>query len=128
MSLFKKVDAVLVRVPSLDSGLDFYCNKLGHELRWRSEDQAAVNLGDCELVLSTKLDQEVDILVDSVQEAVQKIVANGGSCLVGPEDIPVGKMAVVKDPFGNQLTLVDLSKGIYKTDSSGNVTSVEKAS
>jgi hypothetical protein len=30
----------------------------------------------------------------------------------------------VADPFGNVLVLVDLSKGTYVTDGSGNVTSV----
>lgn len=125
MSLFRKVDAVLVKVPTIEEGLDFYCNKLGHELRWRKEDQAAVKLGDCELVLSTKLDPETDLLVDSVVEAVQEIEKAGGKVIVPVEDIAVGKMAVIQDPFGNSLTLVDLSKGLYQTDSDGMVTGVE---
>lgn len=124
MPLFKKVDAILVRVPSIEEGLDFYCNKLGHELRWRKEDQAAVKIGDCELVLSTKLDPETDLLVDSVVEAVQEIEKAGGKVVVPIEDIAVGKMAVIQDPFGNSLTLVDLTKGLYQTDSDGIVTGV----
>ena len=42
----------------------------------------------------------------------------------GPFDIPAGRVAVVADPFGNILVLVDLSKGRYVTDSAGNVTGV----
>lgn len=125
MSLFKKVDAVLVRVPSIEEGLDFYCKKLGHELRWKKDDQAAVKLGDCELVLSTKLDPETDLLVESVVGAVQEIEKAGGKIIVPVEDITVGKMAVIQDPFGNNLTLIDLSKGLYQTDSHGNVMGVE---
>lgn len=124
MALFKKIDAVLVKVSDLDQGLDFYCNKLGHSLRWRSDDSAAVKLGDSELVLHTKLDPETDILVDSVEDAVKVIVQSGGSIVLEPEDLPVGKVAVVNDPFGNKLTLVDLTKGLYQTDAEGNVTSV----
>ena len=30
-----------------------------------------------------------------------------------PVEIPVGRVAVVADPFGNALVLVDLSKGRY---------------
>lgn len=30
-------------------------------------------------------------------------------------------MAVVTDAFGNELVLVDLSKGLYRTDATGNV-------
>jgi hypothetical protein len=29
------------------------------------------------------------------------------------EELPVGRLAVVADPFGNPLVLVDLSKGRY---------------
>jgi hypothetical protein len=36
----------------------------------------------------------------------------------------VGRVAVVADPFGNRLTLLDLSKGRYLTDADGIVTGV----
>ena len=36
--------------------------------------------------------------------------------------------AVVADPFGNRLVLVDLSKGAYTTDADGSVTGVERTS
>jgi hypothetical protein len=39
-------------------------------------------------------------------------------------DIPVGRLAVVQDPFGNVLVLIDLSKGTYTTDEDGSVTGV----
>jgi hypothetical protein len=42
-----------------------------------------------------------------------------------PFDIPVGRIAVVQDPFGNTLVLLDLSKGYYVKDGRGNVTGVE---
>ncbi len=42
--------------------------------------------------------------------------------LSGPEDIPVGRVAVVSDPFGNPLVLIDLSKGTFRTGHDGNVT------
>jgi len=41
-----------------------------------------------------------------------------------PEDIPVGRVAVVSDPSGNPLVLIDLSKGTFHTDHDGNVTGV----
>ena len=43
-----------------------------------------------------------------------------------PFDIPVGRAAVVADPFGNVLVLLDLSKGHYITDTTGNVTGVSR--
>ncbi len=43
-----------------------------------------------------------------------------------PFDIPVGRVAVVADPFGNILVLLDLPKGHYVTDTTGNVTAVTR--
>lgn len=124
MGLFKKVDAVIVKVPDIDSGLDYYCNKLGHQLKWRQEDSAAVELGESELVLCTNLNAETDMLVESVVDAVALVKQSGGTVIVEPQDISVGKVAVVEDPFGNVLTLVDLAKGVYLTDESRNVIGV----
>ncbi len=128
LPLLKKVDAVLIKVPNIEDGLLFNCIQLGHKLLWKKEDAAAVKLGSCELVLSTKFDPETDILVESVIHAVGVFVKAGGSIVVEPKDVPVGKVAVVKDPFGNILTLIDLSKGVYQTDKSGNITHIIKRS
>jgi hypothetical protein len=38
----------------------------------------------------------------------------------------VGRLAVEADPFGNNLVLIDLSKGHYVTDAAGNVTAVTR--
>jgi predicted enzyme related to lactoylglutathione lyase len=76
-------------------------------------------------VLRTQWSQpEVDFLADSADEAASQLVQAGGTLLVEPFDIPVGRVAVVADPFGNPLTIVDLSKGRYVTDAHGNVTGV----
>ncbi|MGH9185472.1 MAG: hypothetical protein ACRD0U_06635 [Acidimicrobiales bacterium] len=39
-------------------------------------------------------------------------------------DIPVGRVAVVADPFDNVLVLIDLSKGRYETNDDGSVRGV----
>jgi hypothetical protein len=111
--LFRAVDAVVVRVPSLEEGLAFYHDALGHELLWRTETMLALGFGDAEteLVLALDTGAETDLLVEAVEDAVAAITQAGGTLVSGPDDIAVGKVAVVKDPFGNQLTLVDLTKG-----------------
>ena len=76
------------------------------------------------MVLTTELSYEPNWLVDSVDDAVELFRGHGGSVLTGPFDIPVGRVAVVLDPFDNPLVLVDLSKGTYRTDDSGRVTGV----
>jgi predicted enzyme related to lactoylglutathione lyase len=64
-------------------------------------------------VLTTCQAYEPDWLVASVPDAVAALVAAGGTVITEPVEIPVGLIAVVADPFGNALVLVDLSKGRY---------------
>lgn len=127
-SLLLKVDAVQVPVPDLDAGLRFYRDCLGHELRSRNDQIGQAGLAmpgsDTEIVLTTGQKYEPNWLVTSADHAAAAVQAAGGQVLTGPFDIPVGRVAVVADPFGNVLVLVDLSKGRYVTDSTGNVTGV----
>lgn len=71
--------------------------------------------------MSTTLDPETNILVESVEQAVAVFTQASGKVVSPLEDIDVGKLAVVEDPFGNALTLVDFSKGFYTVDWSKNV-------
>lgn len=125
--VLKKINAVLVNVPSIQEGLEFYHGQLGLQIFWKKDDIASVHLGDAQLVLSTTLDPETNILVESVEHAVEVFVSAGGKVIGSPEDIPVGRLAVVEDAFANRLTLVDFSKGFYEIDESGNVTGVSKS-
>jgi catechol 2,3-dioxygenase-like lactoylglutathione lyase family enzyme len=127
--LLKRVDAVTVRVPDLASGIRFYRDVLGHRLTWRNDavGQAGLALpdGDSELVLTTQLSYEPNWLVQHVDESVAIFLRHGGELVTAPFDIPVGRAGVVRDPFGNTLVLVDLSKGVYTTDASGTVTGLD---
>ena len=123
------VDSVQLPVPDLDAALVFYRDRLGHELLWRTDTAAAVRLprNAAELVLRTEPPEfEVDFLVQSVDDAVGRFTAAGGTSAVRAFDIPVGRVARVADPFGNVLTVVDLSAGRYVTDPGGAVTGVVK--
>lgn len=127
MPLLLGVDGVTVPVPDLDAGLRFYRDVLGQPLRWRNDEigQAGLGVGDTEIVLTTQHRYEPAWLVDSADEAAAAICAAGGRMVAEPSDIPVGRVAVVADPFGNALVLVDLSRGTYATDAVGNVTGVQ---
>ena len=45
--------------------------------------------------------------------------------VIGTFELPIGIAVVVRDPFGNVLTMLDQSKGTFTTDAAGNVTGVE---
>ena len=126
--VFRKVDCLSLPVPDLGAALAFYRDELGHELVWKTEDSAGLRLPDgaAELVLHTDgRPPETDLMVDSVPDAVERFVAAGGTLLRGPFDIPIGLCAVLRDPWGNALVLLDSSKGLFQTNADGNV--VEQA-
>jgi len=122
--LFTKVDCLRLPVRDLDEALAFYRDKLGHALIWRTDTAAGLRLPDsnAELVLQTERpEMETDLSVASVEVAVERFVAAGGRVLAGPFDIQIGMCAVVADPFGNVLVMLDASKGLLTTDAEGRV-------
>jgi predicted enzyme related to lactoylglutathione lyase len=127
--LLRGIDAVTVPVPDLDAGLAFYRDGLGHRLLWRNDDvgQAGLALAtqDTELVLTTRAPYAPTWLVSSADDATEAIVRAGGCVVSAPVDVPVGRLAVVEDVFGNRLVLLDTSTGRYVTDEDGRVTGVE---
>lgn len=124
--LFRNVDCVSLRVPDLDAGIAFYVDHLGLKLLWRAGGSCGLGVpeGNTEVVLCTDRDPEVDLKVESVEEALQEFTAAGGSCVYGPFEIGIGKCAVVRDPWGNEYCILDMTKGTYDTDAEGNVTGV----
>jgi predicted enzyme related to lactoylglutathione lyase len=126
--LLQYVDAVTVPVPDLDRGLAFYRDLLGHQLMWRNEATGQAGLrtpgSGTEIVLTTRQSYEPDWKVASADAAAEVFRASGGRVLVEPMDIPIGRLALVEDPFGNRLVVLDSTKGTYDTDDSGVVTGV----
>ena len=122
--LFQKIDCLQIPVPDLDAGLTFYRDQLGHALIWRTDKQAGLRLphSDAEIVIQTERPElEANLTVASTDVAVTRIVEAGGRVLRPPFDIAIGRCAVVADPWGNRLVILDTSKGVLVTDGSGAV-------
>ena len=122
--LVRKVDAIQISVPDLNAGLAFYAERLGHQIIWRTERAVGLRLpeSDTELVLQTEREgPEINFLVASADEAAQRVVDAGGTILVPPFDIQIGRCVVVRDPWGTTLVLLDASKGLFITDADGNI-------
>jgi lactoylglutathione lyase len=114
--VLRKIDCVMVRVPDLTVAAEFYARVFGLRPLWR--DETSVGLGmaetDAEVVLHTMDlpgDRSVHYLVDDVRDAVA--VGQRAGCVVRepPFDIAIGLCAVLEDPFGNTVCLLDMSKG-----------------
>ena len=122
--LLRRFDCIQVPVPDLEDGLAFYRDQLGHELIWRTETAAGLRMPDtdAEIVIQTERDGlESNLLVDSADEAAERFAQIGGTVVVRPFDIAIGRCAVVQEPWGNRLVLLDTSKGLLQTDAEGNV-------
>ncbi len=70
---------------------------------------------DAEIVLHTNVDMPKEIsvhyLVDEVVAAVETLRAKGCVIRAEPFEIVIGKCAVLEDPFGNILSILDMTKG-----------------
>jgi len=122
--LIRKVDCVQIQVPDLDAGLAFYRDQLGHQLVWRTERAVGLRLPDTDAEIVLQIERpgiEINLLVASVDVAVERIVEAGGAVVVPPFEIQIGRCVVVQDPWGTHLILLDASKGLLATDADGNV-------
>ena len=129
--LMRKVDCVRLYVPDLDTGLAYYRDQLGHELAWRTGREVGLRMPDtdAEIVLHTeRREPEIDLVVDSADAAAKRVERAGGAIVAGPFDIQIGRCVVVQDPWGNQLVLLDTSKGLLVTDADGNVIDTQPSS
>ena len=64
---------------------------------------------------------EANLTVRSADEAADAMVRAGGNVVVSPFDIAIGRCAVMADPWGSRLVILDTSKGLLMVDSSGRV-------
>lgn len=113
----RKIDCIMVRVPDLGAATEFYTRSFGLRRLWA--DATSVGLGlaetDAEVVLHTMDlagDESVYYLVDDVDAATAQYP---GKIRTAPFDIAVGRCAVLEDPFGNAVGILDLSKGLRST-------------
>lgn len=116
--MLKKIDCVMVKVDNLDQARDFYRDRLGLSELWRDDSQPAIGMGfpesDAEIVLHLMhLSARIDVhyLVDDVDRSVHELREQGVHIVEEPFDIPIGKCAVLLDPFGNAVSILDMSKG-----------------
>ena len=120
-ALFKDIDCLQIPVPDLEAGLAFYRDALGHALIWRTPTAAGLQMADSasEIVVQTeRLELEVNLSVTSADAAATRFVEAGGTLIAPPFDIPIGRCAVMQDPWGNRLVMLDHSRGRLRSNAS----------
>jgi lactoylglutathione lyase len=112
----RKIDCVLVAVGDLDEAQAFYSRVFGLRRLWQDESSVGMGMSatDAEIVLHTMdlpADVSVNYLVDDVEAAVAEYRRAGCAVRTPPFDIAVGRCAVLQDPYGNAVCVLDLTKG-----------------
>ena len=119
--MFRKIDCVMVRVDDVASAEKFYAEVFGLRARWREAGAVGMRMPetDAEIVLHSSAEiphkVEVHYLVDNVIAAVKSYAEKGCRVLVAPFDVLIGKCAVIQDPFGTTICLLDLTSGRQPT-------------
>jgi catechol 2,3-dioxygenase-like lactoylglutathione lyase family enzyme len=111
--VLRRIDRVILRVPNLDSAVRYYRDVLGLTVARQEKRVASLKLADDsggELVLHTDPDQPAEsvyYLVDDVRDLYRRRAALKLTFLSAPAQASRGYRAVVKDPFGHVLMLLD---------------------
>jgi predicted enzyme related to lactoylglutathione lyase len=118
--MLRKIDCVMLYVEDVPAAMAYYTEVFGLRPAWWDDQSAGMAFPetDAEIVLHCKPDlpspAEVHYLVDDVLTAVDALAAKGCRILVTPFDVAIGKCAVIADPFGVRLCLLDMTKGPLK--------------
>jgi lactoylglutathione lyase len=117
--MLRKIDCVMIRVEDVDLSAAYYAKVFGLRPKWSGEGALGLVFfpeSDAEIVLhrdtSIPSSVEVHYLVDNVLFAVAHYAAEGCEILAAPFDITIGKCAVIRDPFGTRLCILDITKGL----------------
>ena len=116
--MLRKIDCIMIRVDDIQAAATYYAKVFGLRPQWSGDDSIGLVFpeSDAEIVLHSDpgipSSVEVHYLVDDVVAAVAHYEAEGCSVLVAPFDITIGKCAVIRDPFGIRLCILDLTKGL----------------
>jgi lactoylglutathione lyase len=126
--MLRKIDCVMIRVDDVEAAATYYAKVFGLYPQWSGDDSVGLAFPetDAELVLYNDphipSSVEVHYLVDDVEAAVAHFAAQGCLVLVAPFDITIGKCAVISDPFGTRLCILDLTKGLRPLNLVGSAT------
>jgi predicted enzyme related to lactoylglutathione lyase len=129
--MLRNIACVMIRVDDVEAAAASYEKIFGLHPQWSGDDSIgwAFPETDAEIVLHNDADipssVEVHDLVNDVEAAVAHFAAQGCQVFVAPLDIPIGNCAVIHDPFGTRLCILDLTKGLRPLNLVGSSTPEE---
>ncbi|MBO0796785.1 MAG: VOC family protein [Ktedonobacteraceae bacterium] len=116
----------MIRVDDVEAAAAYYARVFGLRPQWSGDDSIGLTFPetDAEIVLhndpAIPSSVEVHYLVDDVVSAVVHLAAQGCQILVAPFPITIGKCAVIRDPFGTRICILDMTKGSRQLNLAGS--------
>jgi lactoylglutathione lyase len=112
-----KIDNIMYRVSDLKKSEDFYINTLGLKKVWGDEVAKMIGFtfaqSDSEIVIHSNPDIpkfDYSYLVENVEKFCEEYQKLGHKVVFGPTEVRPGKYAILQDPDGNDLPIIDLTK------------------
>jgi len=113
----RKIDAVLIKVKNLEKTAKFYTTLMGMKRGWTDTENQMIGLlfpdNDTELVLhcdDTLPNPNISYQVKDVLSFVEQYREAGYKVLREPFDIRCGKCAILQDPEGHNIEVMDITK------------------
>lgn len=125
MNRLLKIDNVMYRVSDLKQAEIFYRDVLGLKKVWEDADAKMIGFvfkeSDSEIVIhsDSRLPEfDYSYLVENVDEFVKEVASKGCVVGFGPTDVRPGRYAVILDPDGNKIPVIDLTNfgGVARYD------------
>jgi predicted enzyme related to lactoylglutathione lyase len=117
MSKLLKIDNIMYRVSDLVKAEKFYTEVLGLKKVWEDRDLNMIGFifeqNDSEIVIHS--DQKIprfdySYLVKNVTSFCDEIKKQGYKVALEPIEVRSGKYALIADPDGNEIPIIDLTK------------------
>ena len=112
-----KIDSILFYVKNLDKSAEFYQNVLGMKKVWMDKKTKMIGFifpqTDAEIVIHSDPalpNPSFSFLVENVEEFCKYYHNEGYQILEGPFEVRTGKFAILADPDGNEIPIIDLTK------------------
>lgn len=117
MKGLRKLDCIMFRVKDLDAAARFYTDVMGLSQIWQDDAYQMIGLAfpesDAEVVIHTNSDipsPDMSFLFDVVEDFVAEFRGKGYRVGKEPFEVRSGKCAVLADPDGNAINIIDLKK------------------
>ena len=115
--MLRNIECIMIRVDDVEAAAAYYAKVFGLRAQWSGDDSIGLKFPetDAEIVLhndpAIPSPVEAHYLIDDVVGAVAHLAAQGCQILVAPFPITIGKCAVIRDPSGTRLCILDMTKG-----------------